>query len=99
MKVCFGTHRLNFEDNQSQKILELALNNGCQTIVNSSCINYDKYEEMIESILNNNQKLNPLIISKGGILSDSDKETFLKDVNECIFKSVQNISQTKSKTK
>tara|TARA_Y100001954_G_scaffold42968_2_gene44118 strand:+ start:14677 stop:15912 length:1236 start_codon:yes stop_codon:yes gene_type:complete len=78
LKICFGTHRLNFEDKQSSKIIELALKSGCTTIVNSSIINYDKYEEMIGSLLCDNRDLSPTIISKGGILNNSDKEEFLK---------------------
>ena len=39
MKICFGTHRLNFEDKQSAKMIEFALMSGCTTIVNSSLEN------------------------------------------------------------
>ena len=78
MKICFGTHRLNVEDNQSSKIIELALRSGCTTIVNSSLINYDKYDKIIGSLLCDNKNLNPIIISKGGTLNKSDKEEFLK---------------------
>ncbi|MBG08889.1 MAG: hypothetical protein CME68_09035 [Halobacteriovoraceae bacterium] len=78
MKICFGTHRLNFEDKQSSKLIELALNRGCTTIVNSSLINYDKYDEIIGSLLSSNKNLKPVIISKGGILTKGEKSEYLK---------------------
>jgi len=81
LKICFGTHRLNFEDKQSPKLIELALSSGCTTIVNSSLVNYDKYEEIIGSLLDDNKSLKPTIISKGGVLSNLDKKQFLKNFN------------------
>ena len=81
MKICFGTHRLNFEDKQSPKLIELALSSGCTTIVNSSLVNYDKYDEIIGTLLDNNKKLRPTIISKGGILNNLDKKKFLQKLN------------------
>ena len=39
-------------------------------------INYDKYEEIIGSLLDDNKSLKPTIISKGGVLSHLDKKKF-----------------------
>jgi len=59
-------------------MIDLALELGCESIVNSSLFNYDKYEKIIGSILLNNKKFNPTIISKGGVINDSDKKDFIK---------------------
>ena len=80
MKICFGTHRLNFEDKQSAKMIEFALMSGCTTIVNSSLENYDKYDEIIGELLKQNKKLKPMVISKGGMLNSSDKKGFIKSL-------------------
>ncbi len=43
-------------------------------------MNYDKYDEIIGSLLSSNKNLKPVVISKGGILTKGDKKEFLKNL-------------------